>query len=80
MSAAAPSKNGTGALADARELITTDVDDVLPPSAEPAPAGSRSLVLPLIAVLALALILAVSFANELTRGGSPPPPPTSAAR
>lgn len=66
-------------LADARELITTDVDDVLAPSPEQAPTGNRSLVLPVIAALALALILAVSFATELGRGGSAPPPPSSAA-
>jgi hypothetical protein len=66
-------------LADARELITTDVDDVLAAAPEVA-TGGRSLVLPLVALVALALILLVSFATDLTRGGSASPPVTSASR
>ena len=47
---------------DARELITTDVDDVLPAAPDLHPI-TRTWLMPLIAFIALAMILLVSFAR-----------------
>jgi hypothetical protein len=62
-------------LADARELITTDVDDELP-AGSPAP-PARSRLLPTLAAVALVLIVLI-LAYEVRPGTAAGPPPTSA--